>query len=101
METEVLLMQQFEEIEQKVERLIAICSSLEVKNIQLRNNISGLKEKYDYILLLQPTSPLRTALHIDEALEKFSEERTMIRSKIDTLLVKLENIAEMDSNSSQ
>ena len=24
---------------------------------------------YDYILLLQPTSPLRTALHIDEAIE--------------------------------
>jgi uncharacterized coiled-coil DUF342 family protein len=85
-ETEVLLMQQFEEIEQKVEGLIAICSSLEVKNIQLRNTISSLEVELQ----------LKT-----EALEKFSEERTMIRSKIDTLLVKLENIAEMDSNSSQ
>jgi len=82
----MLLMQQFEEIEQKVERLIAICSSLEVKNIQLRNNISGLEAEIR----------LKT-----EALENYSEERTMIRSKIDTLLVKLENIAEMDSNSSQ
>ena len=85
-ESEMLLMQQFEEIEQKVERLIAICSSLEVKNIQLRNTISGLETELR----------LKT-----EALENHSEERTMIRSKIDTLLVKLENIAEMDSNSSQ
>ncbi len=86
METEVLLMQQFEEIEQKVERLIAICSSLEARNIQLKNTITSLEAE----------------IHIkSEALEKFSEERTMIRSKIDTLLVKLENIAEMDSNSSQ
>jgi len=82
----MLLMQQFEEIEQKVERLIAICSSLEVKNIQLRNTISSLEAE------------LRLKA---EALENYSEERTMIRSKIDTLLVKLENIAEMDSNSSQ
>ncbi len=85
-ENEVLLMQQFEEIEQKVERLIAICSSLEARNIQLKNTISSLEAE----------------LHIkSEALEKLSEERTMIRSKIDMLLVKLENIAEMDSNSSQ
>lgn len=82
----MLLLQQFEEIEQKVERLIAICSSLEVKNIQIRNTMSSLEAELQ----------LKT-----EALEKFSEERTLIRSKIDTLLVKLENIAEMDSNSSQ
>ncbi len=82
----MLLMRQFEEIELKVERLIAICSSLEVKNIQLRNTISSLEAELR----------LKT-----EALENYSEERTMIRSKIDTLLVKLENIAEMDSNSSQ
>lgn len=85
-ENEMLLMRQFEEIELKVERLIAICSSLEVKNIQLRNTISSLEAELR----------LKT-----EALENYSEERTMIRSKIDTLLVKLENIAEMDSNSSQ
>ncbi len=82
----MLLMQQFEEIEQKVERLIVICGLLEAKNIQLRNTISSLETELR----------LKT-----EALENLSEERTMIRSKIDTLLVKLENIAEMDSNSSQ
>jgi hypothetical protein len=85
-ENEVLLLRQFEEIEQKVERLIAICSSLEDRNIQLKNTIKSLEAE------LQIKS---------EALENYSEERTMIRSKIDMLLVKLENIAEMDSNSSQ
>ena len=86
MENEVLLMQQFEEIEKKVERLIAICCSLESRNVQLENALASLEAE------------LRTKT---DALEKFSDERTMIRSKIDTLLVKLENIAEMDSNSSQ
>jgi len=85
-ENEVLLMQQFEEIVKRVERLIAICSSLEARNVQLNNTIISLE----------------TELHAkSEALAKFSDERNMIRSKIDTLLVKLENIAEMDSNSSQ
>jgi len=82
----MLLMQQFEEIEQKVERLIAVCSSLEEKNITMKNTISSLEAELR----------LKT-----EALENYSEERTMIRSKIDMLLVKLENIAEMDSNASQ
>ncbi len=86
MENEMLLMQQFEEIEQKVERLIAICGSLEAKNIQLGNTVSSLEEE------------LRLK---SDALETISEERTMIRSKVDTLLVMLENIAEMDTNSSQ
>ena len=86
MENEMLLMQQFEEIEQKVERLIAICGSLESKNVQLGNTVSSLEEELR----------LKT-----DALESISEERTMIRSKVDTLLVMLENIAEIDTNSSQ
>jgi hypothetical protein len=85
-ENEVLLMQQFEEIEQKVERLIVICSSLEAKNIQLNNTKKSLEAE---------------VLAKSEALRKLSEERNMIRSKIDVLLEKLENIKEMDSNSSQ
>jgi hypothetical protein len=85
-ENEALLMQQFEEIEQKVERLIAICGSLEDRNVQLSNALTSLEAEN----------------HIkSEALEKLSEERTTIRSKIDALLVKLENITEMESTSSQ
>lgn len=86
MENEMLLVQQFEEIEQKVERLIAICGSLEAKNIQLGSTVSSLEEELR----------LKT-----DALESISEERTMIRSKVDTLLVMLENIAEIDTNLSQ
>lgn len=86
MENEMLLMQQFEEIEQKVERLIAICGSLEARNVQLGNTVSSLEEELR----------LKT-----DALESISEERTMIRSKVDTLLVMLENIAEIDTNSLQ
>ena len=86
MENEMLLMQQFEEIEQKVERLIAICGSLEARNVQLGNTVSSLEEELR----------LKT-----DALESISEERTMIRSKVDTLLVMLENIAEIDTNLSQ
>jgi heptaprenylglyceryl phosphate synthase len=85
-ENEMLLVQQFEEIEQKVERLIAICGSLEARNVQLGNTVSSLEEELR----------LKTV-----ALESISEERTMIRSKVDTLLVMLENIAEIDTNSSQ
>jgi len=31
-------------------------------------------DKYDYVILLQPTSPLRTANHIDEAIELLEEK---------------------------
>jgi len=33
------------------------------------HTISNLKNSYDYIILLQPTSPLRTEKHIDQAIE--------------------------------
>jgi hypothetical protein len=85
MENEVLLMQRFEEIEQKVERLIAICSTLEDKNRTLKSINTELE-----LEIHDKTSKL----------QNLSEERIMIRSKIDMLLVKLEDIVEKDSNSS-
>jgi hypothetical protein len=85
-ENEVLLMQQFEEIEMKVERLIAICSSLDIANKKLKNIVTNME------IELQEKSL---------AIQNLSEERSMIRSKIDTLLVKLENIVDQDENSLQ
>lgn len=35
----------------------------------IKHSIETLKIKYDYIVLLQPTSPLRTSKHIDKAIE--------------------------------
>ena len=35
----------------------------------IRHALSALPERYDYLLLLQPTSPLRTAADIDGAIE--------------------------------
>ena len=37
--------------------------------------LKKIKKKYDYILLLQPTSPLRKSKHIDEAIKKFLTEK--------------------------
>jgi CMP-N,N'-diacetyllegionaminic acid synthase len=34
----------------------------------VRHAVSALKTAYDYLVLLQPTSPLRTGIHIDECL---------------------------------
>lgn len=36
--------------------------------------LQHLKEKFDYMVLLQPTSPLRTSKHIDEAIELLMEK---------------------------
>ena len=42
--------------------------------IHALQSIENSDERYDYILLLQPTSPLRTAKHIDEAVELMIEK---------------------------
>ena len=40
----------------------------------IKHTINNL-EKYDYIVLLQPTSPLRNEKHIDEAIELLEEKQ--------------------------
>lgn len=37
----------------------------------VRHALKSLSERYDYLILLQPTSPLRTTADIDAALERF------------------------------
>lgn len=41
----------------------------------IEHTILNQKENYDYIILLQPTSPLRTSNHIDEAIELLLEKK--------------------------
>lgn len=68
---------QFEEIEKKVEKLIDVLKSQETTNLELRNKINRLEEE------LQGKN---------EAESNYSQERALIRSKIDSLLVRLEDI---------
>ncbi len=74
-----LILKQFDEIEQKVEKIIGICRSLENTNLELRDKIESLenhlKEK-------------------DQAEKNYIKEKDLIRTKIDGLLVKLNDFAE-------
>ena len=42
--------------------------------IHALNSVESGTENFDYVLLLQPTSPLRTSKHIDEAVEMMLEK---------------------------
>jgi protein-arginine kinase activator protein McsA len=59
--------------------LIAVCKSLEVTNLELSNKIKSLEEELQGKI---------------EAEEKIAEEKALIRSKIDNLLVRLEELTE-------
>ena len=69
---------QFEELEQRVERLIEICNALEATNLEQKNQIKSLEEEIQGKV---------------EAERSFAEEKALIRSKIDDLLVKLDEVA--------
>ena len=73
------ILSQFEEIENKVEKLIDVCKSLETTNLVLNNKIERLEEA------------LRGKV---EAESSYQEERALIRSKIDSLLGRIEEITE-------
>lgn len=74
-----IILRQFQEIEQKVERLIEIRKSLETKNSELQNKMESLEQELQIKV---------------EAENRFIEERAMVRSKIDGLLGRLEDISE-------
>ena len=71
---------QFEELEHKVDKLIEVCKSYETANAELANKIKRLEEE------------LQTRV---EAENTFKEERTVIRSKIDNLLSRLEDFSNL------
>ncbi len=70
---------QFEEIEKKVEKLIDVLKLHETTNLELSNKINRLEEE------LQGKNEVESS---------YSQERTLIRSKIDSLLVRLGDITD-------
>jgi hypothetical protein len=75
------ILRQFEEIEKKVEKLIDIKKSLEAENLESINKIKRLEEE------LQGKVDAET---------NYTKEKALIRSKIDSLLVRLEDITEVE-----
>ena len=75
------ILKQFDEIEKKVENLINVCKSFETTNSELRNKVERLEEE------------LRGKV---EAENNYAQERALIRSKIDGLLGRLEDMTEAD-----
>lgn len=76
MDSEYIL-EQFGRIESKVEQLVGTCRSFELKNTELTNKIKSLEEE------LQSRT---------EAEKRYAEEKALIRSKIDGLMAKLDEI---------
>jgi len=74
-----MILRQFEEIEQKLEKVVALCKSYEAITIELKNKIMKLEEELQGKI---------------EAEKSYSHERDLIRSRIDNLLSKLNGITE-------
>jgi len=75
------ILKQFEEVEKKVESLINVCQSFKTTNLELRNKVERLEEE------LQGKA---------ETESNYAQERALIRSKIDGLLGRLEDMTEVD-----
>ena len=72
------VLKQFEEIERKVVKLIETCKALEATNLEQKNKIKSLEEEIQGKV---------------EAERICAEEKALIRSKIDGLLVKLDEVS--------
>jgi hypothetical protein len=72
------VLKQFEEIERKVVKLIETCKALEATNLEQKNKIISLEEENQGKV---------------EAERICAEEKALIRSKIDGLLVKLDEVS--------
>jgi len=72
--------EQFELLEGKIGRLLEICKALEVDKNELTNKIKRLEEELQGKV---------------EAENRSREERDLIRSKVDNLLVKLDRFSEL------
>ncbi len=70
------ILKQFEEIEEKVERVIKVCRSYEATNLELTKKTEKLEEE------------LQSKV---EAERRYQEEKTLIRSRVNNLLARLGN----------
>jgi hypothetical protein len=75
-----IISSQFNDIEEKVARLIEICKRHEAANLELKDKIKSLEEEL---------------LGKIEAEKSYAQEKALIRSKIDSLLVKIEENMEI------
>ncbi len=73
------ILRQFEQIEEKIVRLIDVCKAHESANSELSDKIRRLEEE------LQSKGKTET---------NYLQERDIIRSKIDSLLARLDDVAE-------
>ncbi len=74
------VLKQFGEIEHKVESLIENCKAQAAANSELKNKLTSLEEEIQ---------------GKDEAEKDYAEEKALIRSKIDGLLARLDDISEL------
>ncbi len=71
------LFSQFAEIEAKVEKLIDLCRLQQTANSELHQKVKQIEEE----------------LHLkNESVQRQAEEKALIRSRVDNLLAKLENL---------
>lgn len=75
-----IISNRFQEIEKKVERLIEVCKDHEAANLELKNKIKDLEEE-----LLDKV----------EAEKSYANEKALIRSRIERLLVRIEENMEV------
>ena len=75
-----LIIQQFDQIERKVERLIEVCKTLEAANTELKARIGQLEADLQQKI---------------EAENGYIQEKDLIRSKIDGLLARLDSISQV------
>ena len=75
-----IMSDRFNDIELKVARLIEICNKHEAANLELQNKIKSLEEEL---------------LGKIEAEKSHAQEKALIRSRIDSLLVRIEEIIDI------
>ena len=75
-----IISNRFKEIEKKVERLIEVCKDHEAANLELKKKIKDLEEEL---------------LGKIEAEKSYAQEKALIRSRIEHLLVRIEENMEI------